>query len=315
MIRLFSLALVLSLFVPACGGGDDDTGDSGDNGDNPGDPDGGGGGGNADADLPDGFESLVIVDWTIPPPQGPEPDVYMCARLTVDEDMLLSGFTAISPVGTHHTVLSVGDGGGAADGQFECAFFQNHDTLLFASGVGTDDFLFPEGVALPVQAGQQLFLNVHLFNVSENELSGISGVGVKKVEAAETMAEFTFAGTFSIDIDAGDADAQASGGCTLDEGATILNWWPHMHQLGEHMRVEINGDVVHDEAFRFAEQINYPTNREVSAGDEITVTCDYHTSNVDVGWGDSSNQEMCFAGFYRYPATGEAFCASGIPPL
>jgi hypothetical protein len=308
----FPFALILFFVVPACGGGgDDDGGDTGDNGDNGGNPDGGGGGG-ADADLPDGYESLVTVDWTIPPPQGPNPDEYWCARLTVEEDMLLAGFNAISPLGTHHTVLSVGDPDGA-DGQFPCAFFQNHDTLLFASGVGTDDFVFPEGVALPVQAGQQLFLNVHLFNVGTEDLSGISGVAVKKVDAAETMAEFTFAGTFDIDIPAGSTGAQASGTCPISADGTILNWWPHMHQLGDHMLVEINGDPVHDEAFRFEEQINYPTNREVSVDDEITVTCTYKHTTVDVGFGDSSNQEMCFAGFYRYPATGENFCASGVP--
>ncbi len=306
----FSFALILFLALPACGG--DDGGGGGGDGDGAGNPDGGGGGGGADADLPDGYETLVTVDWTLPPPSGPTPDEYFCARLTVTEDMLLSGFNAISPIGTHHTVLSVGDPDGA-DGQFSCAFFQNHDTLLFASGVGTDDFVFPEGVALPVQAGQQLFLNVHTFNASTHDISGVSGVAVKKVESAETLAEFTFAGTFDIDIAANDPEAQASGGCTLSQDGTILNWWPHMHQLGEHMLVEINGDPVHDEDFRFEEQINYPTNRQVSAGDEITVTCEYLESDADVHFGDSSNEEMCFAGFYRYPATGENFCASGIP--
>ena len=308
----FLFALFLFLFLPACGGGDDDGGDTGDSGDGAGNPDGGGGGGGADADLPDGFETLLTVDWALPPPEGPHPDKYFCARLTVDEDMLLSGFSAISPVGTHHTVISVGDPDGA-DGQFPCAFFQNHDNLLFASGVGTDDFLFPDGVALPVQAGQQLFLNVHTFNASEHDISGTSGVAVKKVEAAETMAEFIFAGTFDIDIPADSTGAQASGTCPIAQNATILNWWPHMHQLGDHMLIEVNGDPVHDEAFRFEEQINYPTNRQVSVGDEITVTCTYKHTTVDVGFGDSSNQEMCFAGFYRYPATGEAFCASGTP--
>ncbi|HEU5056016.1 MAG TPA: hypothetical protein VFU21_05805 [Kofleriaceae bacterium] len=308
----FSLAFLLFLFVPACGGDDDGAGDGGDSGDGSGDPDGGGGGGGADADLPDGFESLLTIDWTIPPPQGSNPDEYICARLTVDQDMLLAGFSAISPLGTHHTVLSVGEPAGP-DGQFDCAFFQNHETLLFASGVGTDDFLFPEGVALPVEAGQQLFLNVHLFNTGSDDLSGISGVAAKRVDAAETMAEFTFAGTFSIDIQAGDPTPQASGTCAIEADGTILNWWPHMHQLGKHMLVEINGDPVHDQMFAFQEQINYPTNREVSAGDEITVTCDYHESDVDVDFGDSSNQEMCFVGFYRYPATGQDFCASGVP--
>jgi hypothetical protein len=303
----FPFALILFLVIPACGGDDDGGGgDTGDNGDNGGEPDGGGGGG-PDADLPDGFETLLTVDWTIPPPQGPDPDVYFCGRLTVPDDMLLAGFSTISPLGTHHLVLSVGPPDGP-DGQSECSFIQNQGTLLFASGVGTDEFLFPDGVALPVQAGQQLFLNVHTFNASTHDISGTSGVAVKKVEQADTLAEFTFAGTFDIHIEAGDPNPQASGTCPIEQPATILNWWPHMHQLGEHMTIDINTTNVHNEDFFFEEQINYPTERQVSPGDQIHVTCDYKQSDVDVDFGDSSNKEMCFAGFYRYPARGQAFC-------
>jgi hypothetical protein len=221
--------------------------------------------------------------------------------------MLLSGFSSISPIGTHHLVLSVGEPDGP-DGTTSCSFIQNQGTLLFASGVGTDDFNFPDGVALPVQAGQQLFVNVHTFNASTHDLSGTSGVAVKKVEQADTMAEFTFAGTVNIFIAANDPSPQASGTCPIEQDATILNWWPHMHQLGNHMLVELNGDPVHDMDFNFMEQVNYPTTRQVSAGDEIAVTCSYDESPVNVTFGDSSNKEMCFVGFYRYPATGEAFC-------
>jgi hypothetical protein len=113
--------------------------------------------------------------------------------------MLLAGFRDISPLGTHHALLSVGDPSGS-DGQFPCDFFQSHDALMFASGIGTDDFVFPEGVALRVSAGQQLFLNVHLFNTGEEPMSGVSGVSALVVDDADQLAEFTLAGTFDIDI-------------------------------------------------------------------------------------------------------------------
>lgn len=307
----FALALMLIFVTPACGG-DDDGGTGDGTGDGAGNPDGGGGGGGVDADLPAGFESLVTVDWTLPPPSGPTPDEYFCGKLTVHEDMLLSGFSSISPLGTHHLVLSVGEPDGP-DGQFDCSFIQNQGTLLFASGVGTDDFNFPDGVALPVQAGQQLFLNVHTFNASDHAISGTSGVAVKKVDQADTLAEFTFAGTAAIFIRAGDPTPEASGTCSIDQDGTILNWWPHMHQLGKEMVVALNGDPVPEVgAFNFMEQVNYPVNVQVSPGDEIGVTCKYHESDVDVTFGDSSNKEMCFVGFYRYPATGQAFCGVGF---
>jgi hypothetical protein len=84
-----------------------------------------------------------------------------------------------------------------------------------------------------------------------------------------------------------------------------------MHQLGKEMVLTVNGDRVSEiGAFSFMEQKNYPTERQVSNGDEIGVTCKYNESDVDVTFGDSSNKEMCFVGFYRYPATGEDFCTS-----
>jgi hypothetical protein len=40
------------------------------------------------------------------------------------------------------------------------------------------------------------------------------------------------------------------------------------------------------------------------------VTCSYNnTTGAAVGFGDSSDNEMCFAGMYRYPAANSSlFC-------
>ncbi|HLU68281.1 MAG TPA: hypothetical protein VKZ63_18485 [Kofleriaceae bacterium] len=299
--------LALAALLGACGGDD-----GGGSGDGTGDPDGGS---DTDPDAgpdADGFAPLLTVDWTLPPPSGPNPDRYWCAALTVEEDVIITGFRDISPPGTHHAVLSVGAGGGADNPGFECNVASNHDALLFASGVGTDDFVFPDGVGIRVAAGQQLFLNLHLFNTSEQTITGTSGVAVRTVDAVETEAEFTFAGTFLLDIPAGSTGHEESGSCPVAQDGTILNWWPHMHQLGRHMTIQVNDQIVHDQPYAFTEQKNYPTELAVSAGDTITVTCTYdNPTGMDVGWGDSSNQEMCFAGFYRYPKVGQAFCADG----
>jgi hypothetical protein len=252
------------------------------------------------------------VDWSVPAPDGPTPDRYWCAAVTIDRDMLLSGFRAIYPPVTHHLVASVG-APTRADGQFECDFTQNHSALLFAAGVGTDDFNFPDGVALPVMAGQQLVVNAPLFNTTDKTLTGTSGVAARAVDSADIEAEFTFAGTLAISIPDGSTAYPISGSCTMPADATILNWWPHMHKLGRRMTVELNGTAVQDEDFTFTEQINYPTNRQVSAGDQLDVTCYYdnHTGGT-VTFGDSSNEEMCFVGFYRYPKAGIDFCGNGF---
>jgi len=307
-IRLIASPLLALSLAAACGGGggDDDGSDA------PGDADGGGGGDDTDAGPDaDGFVPLITVDWELAPPEGPTPDKYWCARVTLTEDVIVTGFRDISPPGTHHLVVSIGDPDGADDPGFECEFFNNHDALLFASGVGTDDFLFPDGVGLRLQAGQQIFLNAHTFNASDDPIEGRSGVSVLKADSVDTEAEFTLAGPIFIGTQIqGDSEPhEISGSCSVGGDGTILNWWPHMHQMGTHMVVKVNDEVVHDENFNFTEQINYPTERQVQQGDSINVTCTYVNDTGDpVTWGDSSNNEMCFVGYYRYPKIGDAFC-------
>ena len=88
---------------------------------------------------------------------------------------------------------------------------------------------------------------------------------------------------------------------------TLLTVAPHMHQLGSHMKVEaVRGgaaEVLHDEGYDFYDQKLYELSPvSMSQGDQIRVTCGYNnTTGQTVVFGDSSEQEMCFAGMYRYP--------------
>ena len=305
-----------------CGGDDDDAVDagpdddpdasSGDDGD--GSDDGSDDGdGSADAAVVDGYQALLTTDWTLPPPNDPTPDRYFCADITVQEDVLVSSFRTISPNGTHHTVLSVGEPNGPDSDGYECGVGDNRTALLYASGVGTDDFTFPEGVGIRIEAGQQIRLNVHTFNATDFDLSGTSGVAVKIEPAVETEAEFILAGPIGFTLDDGTDEQEVSGSCPVPADGVILSWWPHMHQLGTHMVIDVSGDVVHDQTFRFTEQVNYPTERPVTAGEQINVTCRYvNTTGDPVSWGDSSNREMCFAGFYRYPKAGQGLCTGSF---
>jgi len=56
----------------------------------------------------------------------------------------------------------------------------------------------------------------------------------------------------------------------------------------------------------------YPiTPVSVTAGQKLNVSCTWNNpqGNGPKTFGDGSDDEMCFAGVYRYPATGaDAFC-------
>ena len=98
-------------------------------------------------------------------------------------------------------------------------------------------------------------------------------------------------------------------GCTVNTPYKLFAVWPHMHQLAIHQKVELirggTPTVLHDLAYDFEEQKYYLKTPEVQVqqGDQIRVSCTWvNNTGASVGFGESSNQEMCFAGLYRYPA-------------
>lgn len=286
-----------------------------------GDPDAGGnpdGGGSIDADIPVGYTRLIGRTWSLP---GGTPDTYKCVRFTVTQDSFITGFRAQAPLGTHHTVLSIANTQRTMgpDGEYDCDVGALGLKMLFASGVGTADYDFPAGVAVKVSAGEQVHLNLHLYNAGDEPLSGDSAILIKTVPTAPAnLAEFVFAGKFLFQLQGGTPTPPpqtVTGGCTIASGRnySLFAVWPHMHQLATHQKVtHIRGGtqtVLHDDAFAFGEQNFFEQTPEVqlTGGDQIRVDCTYlNNTGHDVSFGDSSDAEMCFAGLYRYPAQGSS---------
>jgi hypothetical protein len=285
-----------SVDAPPGGGGGDGGGGGGGDGGGGGGGDGGGGG---------GWQSLVSGDWTLP--AGDEG--YVCVRRTLPETIYVTAFRPLIPQGTHHTVLTVG-GPNGADGTFPCGVGTNSDRMIFGSGVGTDDFYMPDGVAVRLEAGEQLNLNLHLYNYNDSApISGTSGTEVQVVPAAEVEheAEVILAGPVGFTLDASAMDRIIEGTCTMNASVTLFATGPHMHQVGKHMRVWANGTMIMDRAYSFDEQtaeLIEPI--ALTSGQQVRVECTYQPGPANM-WGDSSDQEMCFASLFRYPAQGSAF--------
>jgi hypothetical protein len=127
------------------------------------------------ADAGDGWQTLVVGSWEIPPQQ----ETYRCVRFTLPKDIAVGSFRALSPTGTHHTLLTIADSAGMPDGFSTCDAGSNGTQEIAGSGVGTNDFNMPDGVAVALKAGQQLILNLHLFNVTDEPIRGTSGTLIK----------------------------------------------------------------------------------------------------------------------------------------
>ena len=299
-----SLALVLILSAAACG-----KSDSGNGVDAPGTQ--------IDAPVtsidapppPAGFVPLIGRSWTLTAGQT---DTYKCTRLTIPTDTYIAAYHADAPQGTHHTVLTVSTTT-EPDGDYDCSVGALDYQMLFASGVGTDDLAFPDDVGFLIPAGSKLNLNLHLFDATDHGLAGTTTIYVKPLSAAPAqVAEMMFSGDVIKLYSGIPSDGQAhtvTGGCAFTENATVIALWPHMHQTATHQKViqthSGTPTAVLDDDYSFAEQKNYPQTPPflVANGDRIDTTCTYvNNTGHSVMFGESSLDEMCFTGIYRYPA-------------
>ena len=261
--------------------------------------------------IPDGYTRLIGRTWTA---QAGQQDIYRCVRVTVPEDMYITSIIAQAPLGTHHTVLSVATGlANGPDGEQDCNVGTLGLQMLYASGVGTSPLNFPDGVGIKIAAGTRIHLNLHLYNGSDQPLGGDSAILVKaQPTPPPTLAEMVFAGkmNFTIPSSMPPQDSIIQGGCKVNTAYKLFAVWPHMHKIAKHQRVELTRGtttmVLHDTAFDFTEQKYYLQTPEiqVQANDTINVKCTYfNNTGHDIQYGDSSDDEMCFSGLYRYPAT------------
>src|SRR5262245_60192721 len=120
----------------------------------------------------DGWTPLVGRSWTLAPGAT---NTYRCTRMRVANDMWIAGFRAASPLGTHHSVLTISTSSQQV-GDYDCGAGSLDFQMLYAAGVGTDDLLFPPGIAMHLPAGTFINLNLHLFNATDHPLADSSGV-------------------------------------------------------------------------------------------------------------------------------------------
>jgi hypothetical protein len=189
---------------------------------------------------------------------------------------------------------------------------------IYASGVGTQPLEMPAGVAVHARPGQQLLLNLHLFNSADEPLEGISGIEIVRADPAtvEHEAGVVLAGRAQgLQVPPG-ASTQI-GTCTTPANITVFAIAPHMHMLGTHMKVSYTATttatptVLLDEPYAFDEQRFQLLTPQLtsSAGGKLKVECSYMNPSLDtVGFGEHTEQEMCYALTFIYPPIDVESC-------
>ncbi len=271
------------VFVLACGGGGGPAGDDDPTPDGPG-PD------------PDGWTPLLTKGWQLEPESEKTSDL---AIDTTERDLVIGGLRPLSPVGTHHTLLFRGASGTNA---------------IYASGVGTGELIFPPGTAMRIPKGTLIGLQLHIFNVSSEPLSGTSGIEMLEVDPSTVTEEVDMFLPGPTDLAIGAGMQTQAGTCTVKQPYKVFALFPHMHQLGRHFKTTLNiggvDQVLHDEAYEFEHQeVRSFEPIQMNTGDKITTECTwFNDTGNTIGWGESSTTEMCFSILYRFPRGNDEQC-------
>ena len=276
--------------------------------------------GSIDSAAPDGWASLLEGDWTLPAGQ---PDTYYCVYATVPRDMYIKAFRPMIPVGTHHTVLTLFRGASPADGTHLCNVGTNGQSMIYGSGVGTPDFVFPQGVGLHLKAGQRLILNLHLYNATDETISGRSGTYIQEATASEiqNVAEIVLAGpTLGLQVPTG--MSTQSGVCNISaitsQPIQVFSLSGHMHKTGTRVKSVITRGtqeiVLQDEPYNFEKQLFHHVDPSITLQptDKLTTNCTYNNPDAPKRFGDGSDDEMCFSDLFYYPAQGANFTCTGL---
>jgi hypothetical protein len=258
-----------------------------------------------------GWEQFVTLDWSVPDPG----DGHWCYRKTIAEDMVVDAFRDFDTGGRIALTMYAGEPTGA-DGPFQCDFYAAYPRIVAATGVGTAPFEFPDGVGIPVAAGEQVLVNAHLYNPTDGPLSGTSAFELRLAREVDQDAEIVFIPNFNVDIPPQTTGFEDTRDCVLKEAGTIAAFRPQMHMYGRHMSATLNGTTVFDEDWDPDHVDFYPVDLAVNAGDTLHVTCtwDNPTSDTlsfstdDGNDGCAYDCELCSLGFVRYPAIGESVC-------
>jgi len=296
-----------------------------------------GGGGGDDGSPPDApglsGDKYTVAFGPVTVQPGQENTQCVQARITNATPIKVHQMHNILGPGSHHLILYKDDMTTAErTTPFDCQPFTD---ALNPSGMVApimitqrpdDELYLPEGVAYTLGANQMMRVEMHFINSTDAPIEAMATVELYAAPEGSIQheANILFIGSPDVSIPAGAT-------MTLDqfftpsraqldlEGAKFFAITGHTHHFGTDMQVDIaptNGgartSVYKPSPFLWDEPLTQTHKPEfnVPAGQGgFSFKCTYtNTSNQNVGFGESANDEMCFFWAYYYPSKGAHVC-------
>ncbi len=290
-------------------------------------------------------ERAELLVETTPITLAPGEERYVCWDLDVPpgETFAVGGVDMELPPGIHHYQLTViGPGAGTPGVAYDCGFGEGGGgmgppggdmgpppggddmggppggmlSVLSVGGPTTPGVEFPAEAAMMLEPGTRIQMQLHLLNASGTPFD-YDVVKAHVFEHAGDPATLQPVGVILVNDDTlqlppRTSDVRAGTQCAPGvELESVFMVWPHMHLLGREIGVDIGGrSVVDVDAWNFDDQALFPMTERLDASGAIDLRCTYdNPTERNVTFGMGTNDEMCTAFVYYYPAV------AGVPGM
>jgi Copper type II ascorbate-dependent monooxygenase, C-terminal domain len=186
----------------------------------------------------------------------------------------------------------------------------NESRILGAWTPGVPVVRFPEGTGVEIPAARPIIVQMH-YNLTGGAQPDDTTIDLQIDNGVTPLQSLIFVDT-DLSIPAGAADHVEESFTTVDGSgeADLVAVFPHMHQIGRTLQVEITSadgttcavDVPRYD-FHWQELYRYVTPVRVHGGDEVHLRCTFDATGRDqtTVWGEGSGDEMCAVQFYARP--------------
>lgn len=269
---------------------------------------------------PDNTPHLNIAgDYTLQPGE----ERYLCYTTRAPQDLEIA-LTKLIPdhgEGTHHIFVAqtlVPE----PEGMSDCNVLIKSTWLpLYAAGVKGDPLTMPEGSGLQiVNKGQQILMQLHLQNPTSKPISARTSMRLNYVEAASLSK---LAGIFGLDhraisLPPNTDNVKSQMDCPASKDMDVFAIFPHMHKYGKKLVLsrgaKAGDEVLFDHEWLFDQQPIVAKQMSIKANERIFLECEHRNdTSATIGWGESSDTEMCSAVMYYTPFDQLGGCIKAAP--
>lgn len=285
------------------------------------------GGADAVDPLPHGPGSASVGIGPIDLQPGVEKTVCVNQRLPIDDPLVINRIVADLAPGSHHLIVYATDETQEHSNPVDCSPFSHilaGDRPLTIVQKPHDELAFPAGVGLLLDAHQMIKLEAHYINASPQALAGSAKVrfeGLRNATGTDFIpAAMAFWGTSSFKIP---ARSKGDTGVRFERGYTASSFFAlttHQHHLATRMRVWYSPRARDTSQVPIADTTNWaepPLYRvdppiQFDGVSGLSYRCEWNnTTDMQVGFGESANDEMCFVWLYYFPSHGFEMCVDG----